>query len=123
MGNVLITFHFPYCFMVWSLSFEKRMTELILHELFYDNKQKLEDNFFSTSVELEPDSVCVCVCVGVGVGVGVYALQGLGHSREGINCQTCLKIGTLITWVNHWGCFFHFLKILIFGSGVLVPGP
>ena len=73
MGNVLITFHFPYCFMVWSLSFEKRMTELILHELFYDNKQKLEDNFFSTSVELEPDSVCVCVyvCVcGCGCGCG-----------------------------------------------------
>ena len=72
MGNVLITFHFPYCFMVWSLSFEKRMTELILHELFYDNKQKLEDNFFSTSVELEPDSLCVCVCVCVCVWVWVW---------------------------------------------------
>ena len=71
MGNVLITFHFPYCFMVWSLSFEKRMTELILHELFYDNKQKLEDNFFSTSVELEPDSLCVFVYVcGCGCGCG-----------------------------------------------------
>ena len=29
-----------------------------------------------------------------------------GQSREDFNSQGCLKFGTLIAWVNLWGCFF-----------------
>ena len=28
-----------------------------------------------------------------------------------------LKFGTFVPWVNIWGCFFHFSKILILGPG------
>ena len=78
-----------------------------------------DDVFFSTYVMLEPDNLCVCVCVCVCV----CPLQALGHSREGINGQIGLKFGTLIVWVNHWGCFFSFFESLIFGPWRVGPGP
>ena len=33
-----------------------------------------------------------------------------------------LKRATFIAWVNAWECFFHFLKILIFGPWWTGPG-
>ena len=47
----------------------------------------------------------------------------LGHSREGINGQICLKFGTLLAWLNPWWCFFHVLELFIFGPSGLSPGP
>ena len=70
-------------------------------------------------------SVCVCVCERVSVSVSEcqYVLQALVRSREGINGHICLKC-TIIAWVNPWGVFFLlFLKISIFGSWELGPGP
>ena len=60
--------------------------------------------------------VCVCVCLCVCVCVYVCVLQALGRSRETMNGQIGLKFDTLKPWVNPWGNFSHFLKILIFGS-------
>jgi len=60
---------------------------------------------FSTSVELESENVCVCVCP-----------KTLGQPGDFKNCSIWLKFGTLVPWVNIWGCFFHFSKILIFGA-------
>ena len=57
------------------------------------------------TLELGRENVCMYVCMCV--------LQALERSREGLNGQICLKFGTRIVWVNPWGCFFHFLKVLI----------
>ena len=57
-----------------------------------------------------------------GPGPGPYQ-KLLGFFREGINGLMCFKFGTFIAWVNPWGYFLNFMKMLIFwpwGSG-LVP--
>ena len=63
---------------------------------------------FSTSVELESENVCVSVCV-----CPPKILVQPGDLKNG---GIWLKFCTLGPWVNTWGCFFHFLKILIFGA-------
>ena len=40
----------------------------------------------------------------------------LGQPGDFKNGRILLKFGTLVPWVNIWGCFFHFLKIMIFGA-------
>lgn len=56
--------------------------------------------------------VCLSVCPNI-----------LGRCREDVYGQICVKFGTLIAWVNPWGCFFDFFKILIFGPLWSVSGP
>ena len=53
-------------------------------------------------------SVCLCVCVCI-------CPKTLGQPGDFKNCRIGLKFDTLVPWINTWGCFFHFLKILIFG--------
>ena len=57
-------------------------------------------------------SVCLCVCLCVCLSV---CPKTLGQPWEPKNGRIWLKFGTLVPWVNTWGCFFHFFKILIFG--------
>ena len=40
----------------------------------------------------------------------------LGQAGGLKNCSIWLKFGTLVPWVNTWGCFLHSLKILIHGA-------
>ena len=48
------------------------------------------------------------------VGLSVCP-KTLWQPRKPKNGSIWLKFGTLFPWVNTWGAFFHFLKILIFG--------
>ena len=57
-------------------------------------------------------SVCLSVCVSVCV----YVPNTLGQPGGFKNGRIWLKFCTLVPWVNTWGCFFIFLKILIFGA-------
>ena len=54
----------------------------------------------------------MCVCVSVCLSV----TKTLGQPGDFKNCRIWLKFGTLVPWVNIWGLFFHFPKILIFGA-------
>ena len=40
----------------------------------------------------------------------------MGQPTDPKSYRNCLKFCTLATWVNTWGCFFHFLKNFIFGA-------
>ena len=40
----------------------------------------------------------------------------LGQPGDFKNGRIWLKFCTLVPWVNIWECFYHFLKILIFGA-------
>ena len=39
-----------------------------------------------------------------------------GQPVEPRNCRFSMKMGTLLSCMNIWGCFIHFLKIFIFGG-------
>ena len=52
----------------------------------------------------------------MSVCVSAYLHETLGQPGDPKSCRICLKFGTLVPWVNTWGCFFHFLKIFIFGA-------
>ena len=50
-------------------------------------------------------------------------LKTLGQSGDFRNGPIWLKFCTLDPWVNPWGCFFHFFKILIFRGVVTSFSP
>ena len=70
-------------------------------------------HLFSTRTR-ECMSVCVCVRACVCL---CQCTKTLGWPREAKTYWIWLKFGTLVLWVNTWGCFFPFLKILIKTSG------
>ena len=58
----------------------------------------------------------VVVSIGhVGPVLAQNGPKSSGQPTEPKKCWTWLKFGTLVPWVNTWGCFFHFFKIFIFG--------